>query len=78
MEKSALVAVADGSEDVETVGVIDVLTRAGLKVTIASVSGNREVKLGRVGADARGKAGPCSTWRPPCARRCSCVLRDMI
>lgn len=35
--KTALVPVADGSEDIETVTIVDVLRRAGVEVTVASV-----------------------------------------
>ncbi len=37
MEKRALVPIADGSEELEAVAIIDVLRRAGAVVTIASV-----------------------------------------
>jgi protein deglycase len=37
MEKTALIVMADGFEDIEAVAPIDVLTRAGVKVTIASL-----------------------------------------
>ena len=36
---NVLVAVADGSEDIETVTVVDTLRRAGVAVTLASVMG---------------------------------------
>ena len=39
MTKKVLVPVADGSEEIEAVCLIDVLRRAGAKVTAASVSG---------------------------------------
>ncbi len=35
--KTALVPIADGSEDIESVCIIDVLRRAGVEVTVASV-----------------------------------------
>ena len=36
--------VADGFEDLELVAIIDILRRAGSKVTISSVTGNTMVK----------------------------------
>ena len=42
-----LVAVADGSEDIETVATIDVLRRAGAEVTVASVEAHNTVTLAR-------------------------------
>ncbi len=37
MNKTALVPIADGSEDIESVVIIDVLRRANIEVTVASV-----------------------------------------
>lgn len=50
MEKSVLVPVADGSEELETVAIVDVLRRAGAHVTIAAVkdlgiTGSKGIKL---------------------------------
>ncbi len=38
MSKKILVPIADGSEDIETASIVDVLRRAGAAVTVASVS----------------------------------------
>jgi len=43
MQKKVLVPVADGTEELEAIAIIDVLRRAGALVTIASVSGNRQI-----------------------------------
>ncbi len=45
MSVKILVPVADGTEDLEAVAIIDVLRRAGAQVTIASVSGALSVKF---------------------------------
>lgn len=42
-----LIPVADGSEDLETVTLVDVLRRAGFQVTLASVHDRREVVAAR-------------------------------
>ncbi len=47
MEKRVLVPVADGTEELEAVAIIDILRRAGADVTIASVSGSRQVTCSR-------------------------------
>lgn len=39
MTKKALVPIADGSEEIEVVCIVDTLRRAGVDVTVASVSG---------------------------------------
>eukprot|EP01127_Copromyxa_protea_P006118 TRINITY_DN1592_c0_g1_i2.p2 TRINITY_DN1592_c0_g1~~TRINITY_DN1592_c0_g1_i2.p2 ORF type:complete len:188 (-),score=44.62 TRINITY_DN1592_c0_g1_i2:25-588(-) len=44
---SVLVPVADGSEDIETVALVDTLRRAGCEVVLASVSGVLLVTLSR-------------------------------
>jgi 4-methyl-5(b-hydroxyethyl)-thiazole monophosphate biosynthesis len=47
MQKTVLVPVADGTEELEAVAIIDVLRRAGAAVTVASVSGNRQITASR-------------------------------
>jgi len=42
-EKQCLVAVADGTEEIEAITTVNTLVRAGCKVTIASVSGKNEI-----------------------------------
>lgn len=46
-EPTALVAVADGSEEIEFVSTVDTLARGGVKVTTASVEGRRQVNCSR-------------------------------
>jgi len=47
MEKTVLVPVADGTEELEAVAIIDVLRRAGATVTVASVTGARQITASR-------------------------------
>jgi 4-methyl-5(b-hydroxyethyl)-thiazole monophosphate biosynthesis len=47
MEKTVLVPVADGTEELEAVAIIDVLRRAGAQVTIASVTGRQRITASR-------------------------------
>ena len=46
-EKYVLVAVADGSEEIETVTIVDTLVRAGAKVVLASVGASLSVTCSR-------------------------------
>lgn len=47
MSKRALIAVADGSEDLECVTLIDVLRRADIEVLLASVEDRRMITCAR-------------------------------
>ena len=47
MKKTVLVPVADGTEELEAVAIIDVLRRAGATVTVASVTGARQITASR-------------------------------
>lgn len=47
MIKRALVPIADGSEEIEAVCIIDTLRRADVEVTVASVMGRKEVVASR-------------------------------
>ena len=56
MTKSVLVPIADGSEDIEVITIVDVLRRAGAEVTLASVAPEGRVAVTtahnvQVGAD---------------------------
>jgi len=47
MPKTVLVPIADGSEELEAVAIIDVLRRAEADVTVASVTGSRQIIASR-------------------------------
>ncbi len=47
MAKTALVPVADGSEEIEVVCIVDTLRRAGVDVTVASVMRRRQITASR-------------------------------
>ena len=47
MPKKALVPIADGSEEIEAVCIIDTLRRAEVDVTVASVTGERQITASR-------------------------------
>lgn len=47
MSKKVLVPIADGTEEIEAVAIIDTLRRAGALVTVASVSDKLQVKASR-------------------------------
>jgi 4-methyl-5(b-hydroxyethyl)-thiazole monophosphate biosynthesis len=47
MAKRALVPIADGSEDIEAVCIIDTLRRADVEVTVASVMGRLQITASR-------------------------------
>lgn len=44
---TALIPIADGNEDIETVVIIDILRRAGIITTVASVQNRREIVAAR-------------------------------
>eukprot|EP01098_Paradermamoeba_levis_P007726 TRINITY_DN3212_c0_g1_i1.p1 TRINITY_DN3212_c0_g1~~TRINITY_DN3212_c0_g1_i1.p1 ORF type:complete len:188 (+),score=56.77 TRINITY_DN3212_c0_g1_i1:134-697(+) len=46
-KKTVLVPIANGSEDIESVSIIDVLRRAGAEVTVASIEKEKQVTLAR-------------------------------
>ena len=55
MTARALIAIADGSQDLETITLLDVLRRAGVEVVLASIESRRMVTLAlgtRLTADA--------------------------
>lgn len=47
MQKTVLIPIADGTEELEAVAMIDVLRRAGAAVTVASVTGRRQITASR-------------------------------
>ena len=47
MNKTAIMFIADGFEEVEGLAVVDILRRGGIKLDMASIMGRREIK-GRV------------------------------
>jgi 4-methyl-5(b-hydroxyethyl)-thiazole monophosphate biosynthesis len=58
MSKTALVPIADGSEEIEAITVIDVLRRAGVEVTVAAVSADGSTKI--TGAQSVGISADCT------------------
>lgn len=46
-QKTVLVPVANGSEEIETVAIVDTLVRGGATVTLASVESTKECKMSR-------------------------------
>jgi DJ-1/PfpI family len=47
LSRNVLVAIADGSEEIEAVTIVDTLVRAGATVTVASVSSSLQVTCSR-------------------------------
>ena len=47
LSRNVLVAIADGSEEIEAVTIVDTLVRAGATVTLASVSSSLQVTCSR-------------------------------
>ena len=44
MNKTAIMFIADGFEEVEGLAVVDILRRGGIKLDMASIMGRREIK----------------------------------
>lgn len=63
-QKSVLVPIADGSEDIESVTIIDVLRRAGVNVTVASVMPQQRLQI----TAARGTRIVADTHIEQCSR----------
>jgi len=64
--KTALVPIADGSEDIESVAIIDVLRRAGVTVTVASVMPAGRLQI----TAARGTCIVADAHIEDCAEQC--------
>jgi|TARA_B110000967_G_scaffold130839_1_gene133676 4-methyl-5(b-hydroxyethyl)-thiazole monophosphate biosynthesis len=45
MNKTALVPIAEGSEEIELVSIVDVLRRAGVEVTVASANSHQKLEI---------------------------------
>ena len=45
MNKTALIPIAEGSEEIELVTIVDVLRRAGVKVTVASANSGDKLQI---------------------------------
>ena len=62
MSRSCLVLIANGSEEIETISVVDALRRASIDVTLASVSDTLQVECSRgVKVVADTKLSDCTT-----------------
>jgi len=70
MTKRALIPIANGTEEIEAVTMIDVLRRAGIEVTVASVNDSGELKI--VGAHGITIAADCTI------DDCTTALFDLI
>ena len=44
---SALVAISEGSEELEAIGIVDILRRGKVSVTVASIDATKKVKCAR-------------------------------
>ena len=70
MTKRALIPIANGTEEIEAVTMIDVLRRAGIEVTVASVNNSGELKI--VGAQGITIVADCTI------DDCTTALFDLI